>query len=372
MDQIPTADIRLQNRGLVRELRAAFERVLLEDDAILGAALTDFEQVFSRWVGVSYTVGVGNGTDALILALRAAGVGVAEGDEVLVPSNSYPAAVLAVLSVGATPILVEPTPAEHCIDPGAAAEAITERTRAIVPVHTFGLPADMGRLRELATEHDLRIVEDAAAAHGAQFAGARVGSLGDVACFSFHPRKTLGAIGDAGAVTTDSAEIAARLRGLRDFGRGPKGVWGERAWNTRMDTLQAALLRVKLAHVDGWILKRREIAERYQAAFDGLTIGLPVETEERRHGWTQYVIRIDAARRGGLRAALSESGVQTAAPYPALAHLQPAFAELGWRAGCCPMAEELASESLSLPIYPGMSDAQQDQVVESVRKALGG
>jgi len=368
MDQISATDIRLQNRTLMRELRAAFERVLLEDEPILGSAVGDFERAFARWLGTNHAVGVGNGTDALLLALRALDIGA--GDEVLVPANAYPAAVLAVLQAGGRPVLVEPNLDDHCIDPRAAAEALSTRSRAIVAVHSFGLPADMEAIAALAADADLRVIEDAAEAYGAELGGRKAGTLGDLGCFSFHPRKILGAIGDAGAVATASGDLADRLRALRDFGRGASGEWEERAWNTRLDTLQAAFLRVKLARADESIFRRRRHAERYQEAFADLPIQRPVDTETRCHAWCRYVIGVEAARRDELLAALRERGVHAMNPYPVLAHRQSAFAALGWRAGQCPISEGLWAASLALPLYAEMTDAQGERVIEVVRGAL--
>ena len=329
-EKIPSKDVKLQNRLLADELEQAFRRVAFDDAPVLGRELRLFEEEFAAWLGVQHCAGVANGTDALIIALRALGIG--PGDEVLVPSNTYAATVLAVVEVGARPVLVEPREADHNIDPAAAAAAIGPRTRAILPVHLYGLPAEIDALAACARSADLALIEDAAQAHGAALKGVRCGALGTIGCFSFHPSKNLAAIGDAGALVTSDPRLAERVRRLRDFGKSSKYRWAEPGYNSKMNTLQAAFLRVKLAHVERWNVRRRELATRYQEGLSDTGLILPpAPGPECEPCWHLYVVRPPGGRRDALQAALAERNIRCGIHYPVPPHLQPAFAAQGWR-----------------------------------------
>lgn len=365
--KIPSKDLNLQNRLLADQLEAAFRRVAYQDKATLGRELREFEKEFAAWIGVAHARGVANGTDALILALEALDIG--PGDEVIVPANTYGASVLAVVRVGATPRLVDPDPGDHLLHPEAVEQALTPRTRAIMPVHLYGLPVAMERLEELARERGILIIEDAAQAHGAAVNGKRCGAFGAISCFSFHPSKNLGAIGDGGAVVTQSAELDARLGRLRDFGKSGKYEWAEPGHNSKLNTLQAAFLRVKLSQVDAWNRRRRALAHRYTQQLADTGLILPREPDDGRvHCWHLYVVRVPHGKRDALQAAMADHGVRCGIHYPVPPHLQPAFAAQGWRPGQFPVAEELAAQVLTLPLYPELSDTQQERVIELLRE----
>jgi dTDP-4-amino-4,6-dideoxygalactose transaminase len=346
--QVPMVDLNAQHGRLARELEAAVSRVVESARFIGGEEVESFEAEFAAACGVRHACGVGNGTDALVLALRALGVG--PGDEVVAPAFTFFATVEAILLVGATPVLVDVDPASATLDPALLARAIGPRTRAVVPVHLYGQPAAMDEILELASRHDLWVIEDAAQAHGAELGGRRAGSLGHVAAFSFYPGKNLGAWGDAGAVVSNDAALVARVRSVARHGAGAHRyehlVPGT---NSRLDALQAAVLRVKLRQLAGWNEERRARVRAYDAGLAGLPgLGLPRERAGARSAWHLYTVRV--ADREGLRARLGASGVATAVHYPKPVHLQPALAGLAH--GELPVSEQLAREVLSLPLYP--------------------
>jgi len=360
-------DLRTINLAQAQQLQAAFARVLDSGWFVMGRELQAFESEFAAYCGAQHCVGVGNGLDALFLILKAYGIG--PGDEVIVPSNTYIATWLAVSHTGAVPVPVEPLVATHNIDPARVEAAITPRTRAILAVHLYGQPAQMDQLARIARRHGLRLVEDAAQAHGATLHGRRVGTLGDAAGFSFYPGKNLGALGDGGAVVTDDANLAREIRLLRNYGSSVKYVNDVPGHNSRLDELQAALLRVKLASLDAQNEHRRELAAVYAEALQGLDLVLPDAAEGTRPVWHLYVVR--SRQRERLQADLKAQGVETLIHYPIAPHLQAAYRSLGRASGSLPIAEALQREVLSLPMGPHLQPVDVRRVAAAVRRSLG-
>jgi dTDP-4-amino-4,6-dideoxygalactose transaminase len=349
------------------ELDSAYRRVMESGWYVLGAEVEAFEREWASYCGTEHCIGVGNGLDALRLALLAMDVGT--GDEVIVPSNTYVATWLAVSLTGASPVPVEPDARSCTLDTTAIESAITSRTRAIIPVHLYGRPAEMDQIRGIAQAYGLLTLEDAAQAHGATYRGQRCGSLGDAAGFSFYPGKNLGAMGDAGAVTTDSATIAERVRVLRNYGSKRKYDNEVRGWNSRLDPLQAAFLRVKLKHLDEWNARRQKRALEYLSALVGLeTLQLPVTTHEMDQVW--HVFSVHHPRRDDLKSRLDERGVETLIHYPLPPHLSGAYAEMQLGQGSLPIAERLAETALSLPMGPHLSEPQGCAVVDALKEAV--
>ncbi|WP_240098628.1 DegT/DnrJ/EryC1/StrS family aminotransferase [Thermomonas flagellata] len=365
MKQVPFLDLKAPHQELQAELDAVWARVRDSGWYILGPEVEAFEQEYAEYCGVRHCVGVANGLDALHLALRAMDVGT--GDEVIVPSNTYIATWLAVSQCGATPVPVEPDPATHNLDPDRIEAALTPRTKVILPVHLYGQPADLDPILAIARRHGLRVLEDAAQAHGARYKDRRVGAHGDAVAWSFYPGKNLGALGDAGAVTTNDDTIADRLRVLRNYGSRVKYVNEVQGWNSRLDPLQAAILRVKLAHLDAWNARRVEIAALYLRELADCGVRLPQVPEWSQPVWHLFVIR--HPQRDGLQQRLAEAGVDTLIHYPIPPHRQQAYAAQGWPEAAFPIAEQLAGEVLSLPIGPHLSPDQAQQVVAAVRAA---
>ncbi len=363
---IPLIDIQAQTRELRSELSAALERVLDSCQFALGAEVSAFENAFADFVGVRHAVACSSGTSALHLALLAAGV--EPGDEVITVPFTFVATAAAIEYCGARPVLVDIDPVTYCMDPGAVEGAITGRTRAIMPVHLYGQPADMDPILEIARRHGLKVVEDAAQAHGAEYRGRRAGGLGEVAAFSFYPTKNLGACGEGGAITTDDDVLAERLRMLRDWGQQGKYNHVLKGFNYRMDGFQGAVLGVKLRHLDEWTEARQTLAMRYDEALADTPLVLPVVAAERTHVYHLYPVRFGARDR--LAETLRERGVATALHYPIPIHLQPAYADLGYSRGDFPHSEQCASEVISLPLYPELTPQLQDQVVEAIKASL--
>lgn len=357
---IPFLDLKAPHTELHAELREAFERVIDSGWYILGNEVKQFEQEFAEYCEAKYCVGVGNGLEALHLILRACGIG--EGDEVIVPSNTYIATWLAASYAGATPIPVEPDERAYNINPTLIEAAISPRTKAIIAVHLYGQPADMDAINAIAKKHNLKVIEDAAQAHGARYKGKRVGSLGDAAGFSFYPGKNLGAIGDGGAVTTNDAELANKVRILCNYGSSVKYQNEVKGFNSRLDELQAAFLRAKLNKLDEWNARRKRIAAEYLQQIDGTKICLPFVPEWAHPVWHLFVIR--SQQRAALQAHLTAQGIGTMIHYPIPPHLQPAYSELGIKQGSLPIAETMHREVLSLPIGPHMTN---DQVVRTIK-----
>ncbi len=362
--KVPVLDLAATHAAIRDELAGALLRVLDAGLYVLGPELEAFERELCDYVEADHAIGVGSGLDALVLALRA--VGVVPGDEVIVPANTFIATFLAVSQLGARPVPVEPVPGTWGLDVAAARRALTPKTRVLVPVHLFGQPCDLDPLLALARERGIALVEDAAQAHGARHRGRRIGGHGDAVCFSFYPAKNLGALGDAGAVTTCSPAIAERVRLLRNYGSPRKYEHVLKGQNSRLDEIQAAALRVKLRHLDAWNARRRAIAARY---LDGLA-GLSAFTLPRWLPFTEpvwHLFVIDHPERDRLRAFLADRGVGTLVHYPVPAHACPAYAELGLAAGSLPVTEEASRTHLSLPIGPHLSDAAVEHVIASCR-----
>ena len=363
MSFVPLVDLKTQYATIEAEVRAAMDEVLDSAQFINGPAVADFERRFAASCGAGFAVGVGNGTDALTLALKALGVG--PGDEVITTANTFIATAEAVVAVGAAPVFVDVDPAHFNMTPEGLSAAITPRTKAAIPVHLYGQPAPMAEIMSVARQRSIKVIEDAAQAHGAEYNGKRVGSWGDAATFSFYPAKNLGACGDGGAVVTNDEQLAVTVRMLRNHGRTDKYLHEYVGVNSRLDTLQAAILGVKLTRLEEWNRMRRTVAAKYDAAlgeFAGLT--LPAEMPGGKHVYHLYVIRTD--RRDELRQYLSENGIGVGIHYPIPLHLQPALQFLGYGPGRLPRAEQLADSILSIPMYPEMQDAQLVRVVQTL------
>ena len=365
--KVPFLDLRSAHLELQPELEAAFHRVMDSGRYMLGPELEAFEREFAVYCGARYCIGVGNGLDALHLVLRAWGIG--SGDEVIVPANTYIATWLAVSYAGALPVPVEPDPLTYNLDPQRIAAAITARTKAIIPVHLYGFPADMDPICDVARSHGLKVLEDAAQAHGARYKGRRVGGLGNAAGFSFYPGKNLGAFGDGGAVVTDEPELADRITLLRNYGSSRKYSHEIKGYNSRLDELQAALLRVRLHHLDAWNDRRRAHAHLYLSLLSDVALTLPSEPPATGHAWHLFVIR--SAQRDALQRCLDARGVGTLIHYPIPPHLQPAYEELGLHDGALPVTEAIHREVLSLPIGPHLSAEQLRYVADAVAECGG-
>lgn len=360
---IPFLDLKSINLYHEAELKVAFDRVLHSGWYILGKEVKVFEEEFAAYCNAGYAIGVSNGLDALHLILRAYGIG--DGDEVIVPANTYIATWLACTYAGAKPVPIEPVQATYNIDPTRIESAITPRTRAIIAVHLYGQPADMDPIMAIADKHGLKVIEDAAQAHGACYKARRTGSLGHAAGFSFYPGKNLGAIGDAGAITTNDAELADKIRVLLNYGSKVKYQNEMRGFNCRLDELQAAVLRVKLPYLDKETARRRVIASKYNDGLRDLGLQLPVVSDFTEPVWHLYVVR--SARRDALQQALSERDIGSMIHYPIPPHLQSAYADLGYQAGNFPITECIHNEVLSLPMGPTMSDDQIQEVIVAVK-----
>ena len=364
--KVPFLSLRGAGEELRAELDLAWRTVLESGTYILGEQVRSFEREFAAYCGAKHCVGVGNGLEALTLVLRAWDIG--PGHEVIVPSNTYIATWIAVSATGATPVPVEPDPATCNIDPGRIAAALTPRTRAILPVHLYGLCADMGPIMELAAKRGLKVLEDAAQAHGARCGSKRAGALGHAAAFSFYPTKNLGALGDAGAVVTDDAKLAARVARLRNYGFSERYRNEELGSNSRLDELQAALLRVKLGHLDAWNARRARLAALYLELLEGCPLQLPRAPVGFEHAWHLFVVR--AAHRDRVQADLAAAGVGTLIHYPIPPHLQAAYRGLGVAAGSLPVSERMHGEVLSLPLSPHHSEEQIRYVAAQLRACL--
>jgi len=364
---IPLVDLKSQHREIAAEVEQGFARVCADAAFVLGAEVAAFESEFARYSGVAHCVGVANGTDALELALRALDVG--PGDEVILPTNSFIATALAVVRAGATPVLVDCDPVHFLIDPGAVRAALGPRTRVVMPVHLYGQIAPMEKLQAVVRASGAVLIEDAAQAQGATRHGRGAGGFGVAAGTSFYPGKNLGAYGDAGAVLTRSSEIDARVRALRNYGSAIKYHHPERGFNSRLDTLQAVVLRAKLAKLSAWNAARRAAAARYDALLADLgDLTCPATLAGNEHVWHLYVVRVP--RRDAVLQRLNAAGIGAGIHYPTPIHLQGAFHHLGQRAGAFPVAEAAAAEVLSLPIFPGITAADQERVVQALRAAL--
>jgi len=362
---VPMVDLKAQLERIRPEVNAAFSRVLASTGFVFGEDVRLFEEEFARYCDTAHACAVANGTDALHLSLRA--YGIHPGDEVVTVANTFIATGEAILLVGATPVFVDIDPVTYTMDPARLEQAITPRTKLIIPVHLYGHPADMTAITEIARRHGVPVLEDAAQAHGAQWRGRRAGALGHAACFSFYPAKNLGAMGDAGMVTSSDPEFIRRLRRIANHGAGDHQydnvVLGT---NSRLDSLQAAVLRVKLPHLDCWNEERRERALAYSRALRGLPgVVLPREKEGARSAWHLYTLRVPA--RDALREHLKEKGIASAVHYPRPIHLQPAMAVAGGKKGDLPVSEEVSEEVLCLPLYPELAPESIDRIAGEVR-----
>ncbi len=363
---IPFLDLKSAQTELLELLDDAFLRVMNSGWYILGNEVQEFENEFATYCEVDYCVGVGNGLDALHLILRAYGIGA--GDEVLVPSNTYIATWLAVTHAGATPVPVEPDYFTFNIDPSRLEDAITPRTKAIIAVHLYGHPAHMDAINDIAKKYGLKVIEDAAQAHGARYKGRRAGSLGNAAGFSFYPGKNLGAIGDGGAVTTNDAELADKVRVLRNYGSQVKYHNEVLGFNSRLDELQAAFLRVKLGHLEKWNARRKRIADWYIDRLENTALVMPHVASWAEPVWHLFVVR--HPEREKLQGWLNEVGIRSMIHYPITPHLQPAYSKLGYTIGSFPIAERMANTVLSIPIGPHMPQEQVSIVISYLSKFL--
>jgi dTDP-3-amino-3,4,6-trideoxy-alpha-D-glucose transaminase len=365
---IPVLDVGAATRELRAELDAACRRVLDGGWYVLGPEVEAFEREYAEYCGTRHCVSVGNGLDALCLLLRAVGIG--PGDEVIVPGHTFIATWLAVSAAGATPVAVDVDDATANLDPARLESAVTPRTAAVIPVHLYGQPAAMDAVTAVARRHGLKVFEDAAQAHGARYRDKKAGSLGDAAAFSFYPTKNLGALGDGGAVTTDDADLAERVRLLRNYGSRVKYRHEEPGVNSRLDELQAALLRVKLRHVDDWNDRRRRLAEAYRAALaGGPGLTPPAVLPECEPVWHLYVVR--HRRRDELQRALTEAGVGTMIHYPVPPHRSDAYRNAAWRGRDLTASERWSAEALSLPMGPHLTAAEVGRVAECIRQFGG-
>lgn len=362
---VPFLDLARQVADLRPELERAVSEVLDGARFVGGEPLERFERAFADYCGAGHAVGVASGTDALEIALRA--VGVEQGDEVVTAANTCIPTIAAIEGAGARPVLVDPDPTTYILNPGLLEEALTERTAAVVPVHLYGQCADMEEIVATARRHGLKVVEDAAQAHGAEYRGRRAGTLADAAAFSFYPTKNLGAMGDAGAVVTDDPDVAETARRLREYGERTRYESILHGRNSRLDTVQAAVLSAKLPHLDRWNSRRREVAALYAEALADIAVTLPVERPGSLHVYHLFVLRVGA--RETLRERLSQRGVDTLIHYPRAVHEHPAYASLARERGF-PAAERLAREVVSLPCYPELSDDEALAVASAVRDSV--
>jgi dTDP-4-amino-4,6-dideoxygalactose transaminase len=366
-EKVAFVDLIAQYASIKQEIDHAIQSVIDRAAFIGGPFVADFEREFAAFCGAARAVGASSGTSALHLGLQALGVG--PGDEVITVPNTFIATVETIVQTGARPVFVDVDDETLNLDPGKLEQAITGRTKAIVPVHLYGRIADMAAILDIAGRRGLSVLEDAAQAHGAELAGRRAGTFGAAATYSFYPGKILGAFGDAGVVVTNSEDLAARMERLANHGRLDRYHHAESGYNYRLDGIQAAILSVKLRHLEGWIQKRKEKARLYGRLLSGSDVRTPVETAGQRHVHTYYVIR--TRRRQAVQSALAEAGVDAIIHYPVPLHLQPAFEHLDYGRGCFPVAERAAEEILSLPLYPELPDATIERIAACVQGAAG-
>ena len=360
---ITSVDLKSLHADISAELNAAFQRVVASGRYVLGPEVESFEQAFAQYCEADFCVGVASGLDALKLALMALDIG--NDDEVIVPSHAYQATWLAVISVGAKPVPVEPAGDGYLIDPGGIAQAITKRTRAIMPIHLYGEPCDMSSICTIASEAGLAIIEDAAQAHGAKWKGMPLGTHGDAVCWSFYPTKNLGALGDGGAVTTNNRDVAKKIRTLRNYGVDSERNLEEKGLNSRLDELQAALLSVKLAYLDRWNNAKRRIAGQYDKRLAGSKVKLPSPADDSLHAWHQYVVQLEC--RNEARRKLADRGISTEIHYPVPVANQSLFQRRDYRLEPLPKAIALSQRILSLPIHPGLSEAEVLTIAQVLR-----
>jgi dTDP-4-amino-4,6-dideoxygalactose transaminase len=364
---VPFLDLKAQYHSIKPEIQTVISDVLENTSFALGPAVHAFEDQFSQYVRTKHTVGVNSGASALHLALLAVGVG--PGDEVIAPAMTFLATVSAIDYAGAKTVLVDVDPVSYTLDPSKIEAAITPRTKAIMPVHLYGQPADMDPILAIARKHGLAVIEDAAQAHGAEYKGRRCGSIGDIAGFSFYPGKNLGAYGEGGAVTTNRDEYAENVRMRRDWGAKDRYRHIVKGFNYRMDGIQGAVLGVKLKYIEAWTEARRRVARRYDEALQGVVgIGLPTQMNYARHVYHIYAVMV--ADRAKVQQELGKAGIATGIHYPVPIHLQPCFAEWGYMAGDFPVAERIADQELSLPMFAELTESQLAEVAGSLGYAI--
>ncbi len=367
--RVPLVDLTEQHRRIAPACKAAIEAVVANSQFILGPAVEQFERSFAKYLGVDHCIGLNNGTSALQLALHACGIG--PGDEVITTPHTWISTTWAISYVGAKPVYVDIEPTTFAMDPALVERAITPRTKAILPVHLYGQACDLARLTELADRNGLLLIEDAAQAHGARFQGKCVGSVGRVGCFSFYPGKNLGAFGEAGAVVTNDAATAARMRRLRDHAQDGRHNHVEVGYNARMEGLQGAVLNVKLSYLDDWnAARRRHAALLTELLADVSGVQTPTAAAEEGHVWHLYVVLLEGIDRNKLMQQLNERGIATAVHYPTLVPFQPAYSHLGYRRGAFPVAEDVASRCLSLPMFPDLTVEQLFYVAEAIKECV--
>lgn len=363
MMNIPFVSFVPMHNEIRKELDCAYAKVMDSNYFIQGSECAKFEEEFAEYIGSKYCIGVANGLDAIYLILRAMGIGA--GDEVIVPSNTYIATALAVSYAGATPVFVEPEIKTYNIDVTKIEEKITDRTKAIIPVHLQGRAADMDAVNAIAQKYGLKVIEDSAQAHGAKYKGTKIGTLSDAAAFSFYPGKNLGALGDGGCVTTNNKELADKIRAIGNYGSTEKYHHVYMGCNSRLDEMQAAFLRVKLTQLDKWNKARQDIAARYLAEIKNPLISLPLATSaEYEHVYHVFVVRCE--KRDEFETYLKDNGIGTVKHYPIPMHLQPAYKDLNIARGELPIAEEISSTVLSLPMYYGMTDEEVKYVIDTI------
>ena len=365
--RVPFSNLRAQNAEFQPGLQEIMSSIAESGSFILGPYVESFEKAFAAFVGTRYCVGVNSGTSAVHLALIGAGVG--RGDEVITTPLSFVSTCWAISYLGARPVFVDVDPETQTLNPAQVEPKLTSRTRAILPVHLYGQPADMQPLLELGRRRGIPVVEDAAQAHGARLGNQRVGSLGLCGCFSFYPGKNLGALGEAGAITTNDPAVAERLKRLRNHAQSQPYHHQELGFNYRMDAVQGAVLQMKLKRLEQWTETRRALAARYQQGLAGLPLGLPVEAAGRTHVW--HLFTVFHPERDAIRRKLENRGIATGLHYPVPIHLQPAYADLGCQAGDYPAAERAAQTCLTLPLYPELTHNQQDLVIAALHEILG-
>jgi dTDP-4-amino-4,6-dideoxygalactose transaminase len=365
MMKINFVDLKRQYHKYSREFNQAIKEVLEKTDFILGGEVQRFEKDFARYCGTKYCLGVASGTDALLLSLKSLNMGT--GDEVITAANTYIATVLAISMVGAKPILVDMNPETYNIDVEKIEKNITKRTKAILPVHLYGQPADMEPITKIAQKYNLYLVEDACQAHGARYQQKKVGSFGDAAAFSFYPGKNLGSYGDGGAITTNNQKLAEKIFMLRNYGQKVKYHHLIKGYNSRLDTIQAAILRAKLIHLDSWNKKRRRIAKLYNQLLSKIEgVVIPKEFPNFESVYHIYLIQVE--KRDQLREYLAQKGITTLIHYPVPIHLQPAYRDLGYKKGNFPITENFCNRIVSLPMFPELNDKEIHFIVSSIKK----
>lgn|SRR5574341_462006 len=360
---VPFVDLKAQYQTIKTEIDAAIARVIENTSFVMGREVAVFESAFAEYLGARFCVGVNSGTAALQLALMAWDIG--PGDEVIVPSFTFFATAEAISVLGATPVFVDINPVSYTVTAEVIEKVITSRTRALIPVHLYGQAVDLDLILALAERHNLHVIEDAAQAHGAEYKSRRVGALGHAGCFSFYPSKNLGAYGEAGAIVTNDEHCARRLRLLRDHGSTSKYAHAIVGYNFRMEEIQAAVLNVKLPHLDDWNNQRRARAAKYNELLSDSRLVLPTEMNDARHVYHVYAVQ--SKTRDELQQRLAAAGIQTGVHYPIPIHLQPAYSDLGYKPGDLPVTEQLAKHILSLPMYAELSEGQQRHVAQSCR-----